>query len=55
MTGKIFGPLLLLLAKLTERELLHTVQFLKAENEMLRSRLPRAVRTTAVEWSRLAV
>ena len=27
MTGKIFSPLLLLLAKLTESELLHTIQF----------------------------
>ncbi len=53
VTGKIFSPLLLLLAKLTESELLHTIQFLKAENEMLRSRLPRSVRTTPAERSRL--
>ncbi len=53
MTGKIFSPLLLLLAKLTESELLHTIQLLKAENEMLRHRLPRSVRTTPAERSRL--
>ena len=53
MTGKIFSPLLLLLAKLSESELLHTIQFLKTENEMLRSRLPRSVRTTPAERSRL--
>jgi hypothetical protein len=53
VTGKIFSPLLLLLAKLTESELLHTIQFLKAENEMLRSRLPRSVKTTPAERSRL--
>ncbi len=53
MTGKIFSPLLLLLAKLTESELLHTIQFVKAENEMLQSRLPRSVRTTPAERSRL--
>ncbi len=53
MTGKIFSPLLLLLAKLTESDLFHTIQFLKAENEILRSRLLRSVRTTPAERSRL--
>ncbi|MBN2564374.1 MAG: transposase [Candidatus Eisenbacteria bacterium] len=49
MSGKIFNPLLLLIARLTDPELARSVQFLKAENKILKSKLPRQVRTTPAE------
>ncbi|MHC4506408.1 MAG: hypothetical protein ACYTFI_24195 [Planctomycetota bacterium] len=41
MTGRLSDPFLLLLARLTDPELARAVQFLKVENAMLRSRLPK--------------
>jgi putative transposase len=46
-------PLLLLLARLTDRQLAAAVQYLKVENEMLRSRLPRRITVTPRERQRL--
>src|SRR6266566_1910128 len=49
----LFHPLLLLLANSTEGELAKQVEFLKAENAMLRRRLPKWVQTTTEERSLL--
>src|SRR5688572_1099291 len=40
----LFAPLLLMIARSTESELAKQVEFLKAENQMLRRRIPRQVR-----------
>src|SRR4051812_42658937 len=48
----LFHPLLMLVASSTESELAHQIEFLKAENQMLRKRLPSArLRTTSTNWS----
>ncbi len=39
-------PLLLLLARATQKELVQMVEYLKAENRMLRSRLPKRIEAT---------
>jgi putative transposase len=46
-------PLLLLLARATEKELVQMVEYLKAENRMLRSRLPKRIEATPAERARL--
>jgi hypothetical protein len=43
----LFHPLMLLIAKGSDSELAKQVGFLKAENRMLRRRLPSRVRPTA--------
>jgi putative transposase len=50
---RFFHPLLKLIASATHQELLAQVQYLKAENEILRSRLPRRVIVTRAERARL--
>ena len=50
---RFFDPLLRVIARATEREMLAQIQFLKAENQVLRDRLPRGVRTTPAERARL--
>lgn len=50
---RFIQPLLLLLARLTDRQLAGVVQYLKAENEVLRSKLPKRVTVTARERQRL--
>jgi len=47
--SKIFHPLLALIASSTDRELAKYVEFLKYENRILRSRLPKQVHTTVDE------
>ena len=47
------NALLLLLAQATDRALVRHVQFLKVENQVLRSKLPRVVRVTPQERRRL--
>jgi putative transposase len=42
-------PLLLLLARLTDRQLAAVVQYLKVENEILRARLPKRITVTPRE------
>jgi putative transposase len=50
---RFLQPLLLLLARLTDRQLAAAVQYLKAENEVLRSRLPKRITVTPRERQRL--
>jgi putative transposase len=50
---RFIQPLLLLLARLTDRQLAGVVQYLKAENEILRARLPRRITVTPREKQRL--
>jgi putative transposase len=50
---RFFHPLLKLLASATHQELLAQVQYLKAENEVLRGRLPKRVIATRAERARL--
>ena len=51
--SRIFHPILYLLACATRQELARQVQYLKVENEVLRARLPKAVRVTPAERRRL--
>jgi putative transposase len=46
-------PLLLLLARATQKELVKTVEYLKAENRMLRSKLPQCIDVTPAERAKL--
>jgi hypothetical protein len=48
-TSKIFQPLMYPLACATRQELARQVQFLKAENEVLRARLPKKIMVTSEE------
>ena len=47
--AKIFHPLLALIASATDRELAKYVEYLKAENKILRARIPGQIHTTAGE------
>src|SRR5581483_8936074 len=49
----VFQSLLLLIARATDRELARQVQYLKAENDILRSKLPRRINVTPKERQRL--
>ena len=52
--GRIFQPLLFMLARCTRNELIRQIEFLKAENEMLRTRVPRQkIALTPLERDRL--
>jgi putative transposase len=46
-------PFLLLLARATQKELVQMVEYLKAENRMLRSRLPKRIEATPAERAKL--
>lgn len=50
---KVYQRLLLVLAQATEKELTAQVQYLKAENQILRARLPKRILVTPVERRRL--
>lgn len=50
---RLFHPLLLILANATHRELAAQVQYLKTENQVLRSKLPKRVQVTPAERQRL--
>jgi len=51
--ARFFHPLILMLASLTRSELARQVQYLKAENEILRAKLPKRVTVTPAERRRL--
>ena len=51
--ARFFHPLLMVLARATESELARYVEFLKAENRVLRSKLPKRVICTPAEKRRL--
>jgi hypothetical protein len=52
--GRIFHPLLFLLARCTKNELIRQIEFLRAENEILRTRVRRKfVRLNPDERNRL--
>jgi putative transposase len=50
---KLLTPLFLILAHASHKDLIRQIQFLKIENEMLRSRLPKIIRVTPAEKQRL--
>ena len=50
---RLIHPLLLLIARATERELVLYVEYLKAENRILRSKRPRRITITSAEQARL--
>ena len=51
--ARFFHPLILMLANLGKSELARQVQYLKAENEILRAKLPKRVTVTPMERRRL--
>ena len=53
VTAKIFHPLLALIASATESELAKYVEYLKAENRILRGRIPGQIHTRKSERERL--
>jgi putative transposase len=50
---RFLHPLLLLLARATEKELVQTIEYLKTENQILRSKLPKRIEVTSAERVRL--
>ena len=50
---KIIHPLLLLIAKATEKEATKYIEYLKAENRILRSKLPKRIEVTEAERATL--
>jgi len=51
--NKLFHPLLVMIAKATSTELQQYIDYLKAENQILRSKLPRRVDVTPAEREKL--
>jgi len=51
--ARFFHPFLLLLANATHRDMVAQIQYLKAENAILRSKLPKRITVTPVERARL--
>jgi putative transposase len=50
---RLFRPLFLLLSHATDRQMARMVEYLKAENRLLRDRLPKRLRVTVQERRRL--
>ena len=50
---RFFDPMLKLLFHSTERELLAQIQYLKTENRILRGKLPKVVKLSSIERTRL--
>jgi putative transposase len=50
---RFLHPLLLLLARATEKELVQTIEYLKTENRIMRSKLPKQIRVTPAERKKL--
>ncbi len=53
MPSRFINPLLLLLVTASRGHLAKQIQYLKAENEVLRARLPEHIRTTPAERAKL--
>jgi len=51
--NNLFGELLLLLGKMTHGDLMKQIEYLKAENEILRKRMGKHIRTTPAERRKL--
>jgi putative transposase len=51
--AKLFNAFLMMLAGATEQELILQVQYLKAENQILRGKLPGRITVTVAERTRL--
>jgi putative transposase len=51
--NRLVHPLLLLLARATEKELVLMIEYLKAENRILRNKLPKRIEVTTAERSKL--
>ncbi len=49
----VFSELLLMMGKMTQENLIHQIEYLKAENEILRKRVGRSIRPTPQENSSL--
>ncbi len=50
---RFLHPLLLLLARATEKELVQMVEYLRTENRILRSKLPKRIEVTPAERAKL--
>ena len=50
---RLLHPLLLLLARATEKELVLQIEYLREENRILRSKLPKRISVTTAERARL--
>jgi putative transposase len=50
---KLVHPLLLLIARATEKELVKMIEYLKTENKILRSKLPKRIEVTPAERAKL--
>ncbi len=53
MPTRFINPLLFMLARTTHSNLAQQIEYLKAENQILRSRLPKHIRTTKPERQHL--
>ena len=51
--ARLIHPLLMLIARATERELVLYIEYLKAENRILRSKLPKWISVTPAERAKL--
>ena len=51
--SRFFHPLIIMLASMTRNELARNIQYLKAENEVLRGKLPKRITVTPSERQRL--
>ena len=53
MATKLLHPLLMLIAQATEKELVQYIEYLKAENRILRNKLPKRINVTPAERAKL--
>lgn len=53
INGNLFQEFLGLLGKMTHSNLIRQIEYLKVENEILRSKLPKRITTTPAEKRRL--
>ncbi len=51
--ARILHPLFLLMARATDKELVRMIEYLKTENRILRSKLPKRVSVTTADRARL--